>query len=66
MSRCGRPALPSLYVATLNDPQGLIVSNAAIVPAGSPSGGMSIYNAGPSATDVIIDMNGYFAPPPAD
>ncbi len=53
-------------VSTLDDPQGLIVSNAAIVPAGSPSGGISIYNAGPAATDVIVDMNGYFAPPPAD
>jgi hypothetical protein len=50
-------------VSTLDDPQGLIVSNAAIVPAGSPSGGISVYNAGPSTTDVIIDMNGYFAPP---
>ena len=52
-------------VSTLDDPQGLIVSNAAIVPAGSPSGGISVYNDGPSATDVIIDMNGYFAPPGA-
>ena len=50
-------------VSTLDDPQGLIVSNAAIVPAGSPSGGISVYNDGPSATDVILDMNGYFAPP---
>ena len=51
------------FVATLNDPQGEIVSNAAIVPAGTSSGGVSVYNAGPSVTDVIIDMNGYFAPP---
>ena len=51
------------YVATLNDPEGLIVANAAIVPAGTPSGGISVYNAGPSTTDVVIDMNGYFAPP---
>ena len=51
------------FVATLNDPEGLIVANAAIVPAGSPSGGVSVYNAGPSTTDIIIDMNGYFAPP---
>jgi hypothetical protein len=50
------------FVSTLNDPEGLIVSNAAIVPAGSPSGGLSVYNAGPATTDVIIDMNGYFAP----
>ena len=52
-------------VSTLDDTQGLIVSNAAIVPAGSPSGGISVYNDGPSTTDVIIDMNGYFAPPGA-
>jgi hypothetical protein len=51
------------FVATLNDPEGLIVANAAVVPAGTPSGGISVFNAGPSATDVVIDMNGYFAPP---
>ncbi len=50
------------YVSTLDDPESLIVSNAAIVPAGTPTGGISVYNAGPGATDVIIDMNGYFAP----
>ncbi len=55
------------FVATLNDPQGAIVANAAIVPAGptgSPGyGGISVYNDGPSTTDVVIDMNGYFAAP---
>ena len=51
------------FVSTLDDPEGLIVSNAAIVPAGTPTGGISVYNDGPSTTDVIIDMNGYFAPP---
>jgi hypothetical protein len=50
------------FVSTLDDPEGLIVANAAIVPAGAPSGGVSVYNHGPSATDVVIDMNGYFAP----
>ena len=50
------------YVSTLDDPEGLIVSNAAIVPAGTPTGGISVYNSGPGTTDVIIDMNGYFAP----
>jgi hypothetical protein len=54
---------PQPYVATLNDPQGAIVSNAAIVPAGSPYGGINVYNDGPSITDVIIDMDGYYAPP---
>ena len=39
------------------------MANAAIVPAGSVSGGVSVYNAGPSATDVILDLNGYFATP---
>ena len=55
------------FVSTLDDPQGLIVSSAAIVPAGPGGipgyGGVSVYNAGPSATDVVIDVNGYFAAP---
>jgi Chaperone of endosialidase len=54
---------PQPVVATVNDVQGLIVNMAAIVPAGTPSGGISVYNAGPATTDVVIDMNGYFAPP---
>ena len=56
---------PQPFVSTLDDPEGLIVANAAIVPAGTPSGGISVFNAGPSAADVIIDLNGYFAPPGA-
>jgi hypothetical protein len=51
------------FVSTLDDPQGAIAANAAIVPAGTPSGGISVYNDGPATTDVIIDMNGYFAAP---
>ena len=51
------------FVSTLDDPQGLIVSNAAIVPAGTPYGGINIYNSGPSITGVVVDMNGYFAAP---
>jgi hypothetical protein len=54
-------------VATLDDPQSMILSNAAIVPAGptgSPYyGGVSVFNSGPGTTDVIIDMNGFFAAP---
>ncbi len=50
-------------VATLDDPQGAIVSNAAIVPAGGSSGGISVFNDGPSTADFIIDMNGFFAAP---
>ena len=51
------------FVATLNDPQGAIVANAAIVPAGTVSGGISVYNQGPATMDVIIDMNGFFTAP---
>lgn len=54
---------PQPVVATLNDLQGAIVANAAIVPAGTPDGGVSIYNSGPAAADVVIDMNGYFTAP---
>jgi hypothetical protein len=54
---------PKPFVATLNDPQGAIVANAAIVAAGTPTGGISVYNYGPATTDVIIDMNGYFTAP---
>jgi Chaperone of endosialidase len=50
-------------VATLNDRQGLIVNNAAIVAAGTPSGGVSVFNDGPTTIDVIIDMNGFFTAP---
>ncbi|MBV9770288.1 MAG: tail fiber domain-containing protein [Bryobacterales bacterium] len=50
-------------VSTINDVEATVVANAAIVPVGSPSGGISIYNAGPATTNVIIDMNGYFTAP---
>ncbi len=54
-------------VSTLDDPQGAIASNAAIVPAGpsaSPGyGGVSVYNYGPATANVIVDMNGYYAAP---
>jgi hypothetical protein len=46
-------------VSTLNDLSGAIVANAAIVPAGA-SGAISVYAY--SATDLVIDINGYFAP----
>ncbi len=51
------------FVATLNDPQGANAANAAIIAAGTPTGAIQIYNSGPSATDVVIDMNGYFTAP---
>jgi hypothetical protein len=46
-------------VSTLNDPTGTIVANAAIVPAGS-GGGVAVYPS--NATNLLIDVNGYFAP----
>ena len=41
------------------------MANAAIVPAGAPlpGGVRACLIAGPSTADVILDMNGYFAPP---
>jgi hypothetical protein len=48
-------------VSLLNDGQGVILANAAIVPAGTPSGGVSVFNSGPATMDLIIDMNGYYA-----
>ncbi len=48
------------FVSTLNSFDGRIVANAAIVPAGT-QGAVSLYAS--DATDVVIDINGYFAPP---
>ncbi len=50
---------PQPYVSTLNAPTGTVVANAAIVPAGT-SGAVSVFVT--DQTDVIIDINGYFAP----
>jgi hypothetical protein len=50
------------FVATLNSLDGRIKSNAAIVPAGL-NGAVSIFTT--DATDVILDINGYFVPGPA-
>lgn len=47
-------------VSTLNAPTGVITANAAIVPAGT---GGSINTFVTEATDLVIDINGYFAPP---
>jgi hypothetical protein len=49
-------------VGLLDDPQAQIVSNFAIIAAGS-DGGISVFNSGPTATDVVIDLVGYFATP---
>jgi len=45
------------FVSTLNAPKGLIVANAAIVPAGT-SGSIDVFVF--NQTHVIIDTNGYF------
>lgn len=47
-------------VSTLNSYNGTVVANAAIVPAGS-NGDISVYSS--DQTDIILDINGYFAPP---
>ncbi|MGA3212593.1 MAG: Ig-like domain repeat protein [Terriglobales bacterium] len=47
-------------VSTLNDLTGTIVANAALVPAGT-GGGVAVYPS--DATNLVIDVNGYFAPP---
>jgi hypothetical protein len=45
--------------STLNSPQGVVIANAAIVPAGT-SGSVDIYVS--DTTHVILDINGYYAP----
>jgi hypothetical protein len=49
-------------VSTLNDLTGTVVANAAIVPAGNDQFG-SIWAYTTDSTDLVIDINGYFAPP---
>jgi hypothetical protein len=49
-------------VSTLNDPTGTVVANAAIVPSGT-SGSINVFVT--DQTHLIIDVNGYFAPPGA-
>ena len=46
-------------VSTLNDPTGAVEANAAIAPAGS---GGSIQAFVTQTTDLLVDINGYFAP----
>lgn len=47
-------------VSTLNAPTGTVTANAAIVPAGS-GGAISLYVT--NNTNMVIDIDGYFAPP---
>ena len=49
-------------VSTLNAPTGTVTANAAIVPAGS-NGAINVMSVPGNDTDVVIDINGYFAPP---
>jgi hypothetical protein len=53
---------PRPNVATLNAPPGVVTANAAIVPAGV-GGAISVFAT--QSTDLVIDINGYFAPPGA-
>jgi uncharacterized repeat protein (TIGR01451 family) len=50
---------PQPAVASLNAPTGAITANAAIVPAGA-SGAIDVFAS--NSTDLVIDINGYFAP----
>jgi hypothetical protein len=54
---------PQPAVSTLNSPDGSILANAAIVPAGA-GGGISAFAS--DETDLLIDINGYFIPPAAN
>jgi hypothetical protein len=51
---------PQPLVSTLNAPTAAVTANAAIVPAGT-NGAVNVYVTNP--TDLVIDINGYFAPP---
>ena len=51
---------PQPVVSTLNSFDGTILANAAIVPAGT-AGAASFYAS--NTTDLVVDINGYFAPP---
>lgn len=51
---------PQPVVSTLNSLDGTVLANAAIVPAGT-NGAVSFYAT--DTTDLIVDINGYFAPP---
>ena len=51
---------PQPFVSTLNSHLGTVVANAAIVPAGN-GGAISAFAT--NDTHLVIDINGYFAPP---
>jgi hypothetical protein len=45
-------------VSTLNDTFGQVLANAAVVPAGSPNGGVNVFAL--NNTDLVIDINGFY------
>jgi len=47
-------------VSTVNDPTGTVEANAGIAPAGTDG---SIDVLATNTTDLVVDINGYFAPP---
>jgi len=47
-------------VSTLNSPDGRTKANAAIIPAGTSNGSVSVFVTNP--TNVLLDINGYFIP----
>jgi hypothetical protein len=51
---------PQPFVSTLNSFTGKVAANAAVVPSGL-NGDTSVYVTNP--TDLVLDVNGYFAPP---
>ena len=53
---------PQPLVSSLNDPTGTVLANAVVVPAGA-GGAVNVYTT--DDTDLVIDINGYFAPPGA-
>jgi len=50
---------PQPVVSTLNSFEGRVVANAAIVPAGM-NGSIEVFVT--DATEMIVDVNGYFVP----
>ena len=50
---------PQPLVSSLNAPTGTVTANAVIVPSGT-AGSIDVFAA--DATDLVIDVNGYFAP----
>ena len=51
---------PRPTVSTLNDPTGTVVANAALLPANGTNGEIAVYPS--DQTDLVIDIDGYFAP----